>query len=802
MSRLDEWLGRLLLDGWAERDRLRNSPLAPVGPIGYRTGPMKLRLTPKAVSTIALVEVCLGLAAGPAVALAQPTEPATAPASVGTADTPATPAPHTLAAPLEVAPASAAAPEPEVIEDESYQVVVTGTLTEKRIEDAPVRTQVVTSKQMETRQARNLADGLRYTSGLRVEDNCTNCGFTEIRINGLEGKYTQVLIDGMQTYSTLAGVYGLEQIPAEMIDRIEVVKGGGSALYGSSAIAGVVNVITKKPKQSFATALVSSDLVAMKLPALRATANGAIVSDNRKMGLHLFGTVFRREPGDFNGDNYSDIVRLQQFTTGAQGFIEVAPKAELQLKFHGFFENRRGGEMEPERDGLNAIDLPPHDTELTEQIQSQRLHGELRWKHAPAEWVDYTLGYVIAYTERNSYYGGGGQSSNVDPPDPATLTPAAYAEWYSRWQQRKAALGAYGVTKNPLHVADAHANFYIHAAGEQIVTVGIQGQFDGVDDRYVGYARKIVNEFSIVGAYAQHDWLFTSWGESILGVRVDKHSAVDSPVVSPRLALMFKPGAGFRLRTAATTGFRAPQAFDEDLHIALVGGTGRFITNQGQLKVERSYSVTQQVEYQADLPGGWVLRTGLTGYATWLTNAFVLETADDPSTPETEVIRTNRGTTRVAGGEWNLDVRLHDLWLLSVGFNVEDARNQDPDPDFGLYRLPRTPVAYGYAEMLGQYEGFEWQVGLNLTGPMLTPRYGPDGQPEVVNRSPWFPDTSVMLAYRVKFAREAYVRPFISVRNVFSAFQTDLPVGPLRDSGYIYGPLAPRSLLAGVSAGF
>jgi outer membrane receptor for ferrienterochelin and colicins len=209
------------------------------------------------------------------------------------------------------------------------------------------------------------------------------------------------------------------------------------------------------------------------------------------------------------------------------------------------------------------------------------------------------------------------------------------------------------------------------------------------------------------------------------------------------------------------------------------------------------------VEATDDRPRGLRPREAVFGAVVLLGfSAVVLETADDPSTPETEVIRTNRGTTRVVGGEWNFDVRLHELWQLSIGFNVEDARNQDPDPDFGLYRLPRTPIAYGYAEMLGKYEGFEWQIGLNLTGPMLTPRYGPDGQPEVVNRSPWFPDTSVMLAYRVKFARQAYVRPFINLRNVFSAFQTDLPVGPLRDSGYIYGPLAPRSLLAGVSAGF
>jgi len=82
--------------------------------------------------------------------------------------------------------------------------------------------------------------------GVRVENNCQNCNFNQVRINGMEGKYSQILIDGLPIVSALAGVYVLEQIPANMIERLEVVKGGGSPLYGSNAVAGVVNVITKK----------------------------------------------------------------------------------------------------------------------------------------------------------------------------------------------------------------------------------------------------------------------------------------------------------------------------------------------------------------------------------------------------------------------------------------------------------------------------------------------------------------------------------------------------------------------------
>src|SRR6478735_2115052 len=96
-----------------------------------------------------------------------------------------------------------------------------------RLRDAPVRTEVVSRDFVEHVGARTLADAVEYTTGVRVENNCQNCNFSQVRLLGLEGPYTQILMDGQPTLSSLAQVYGLEQIPARLIDRIEVTKGGG-----------------------------------------------------------------------------------------------------------------------------------------------------------------------------------------------------------------------------------------------------------------------------------------------------------------------------------------------------------------------------------------------------------------------------------------------------------------------------------------------------------------------------------------------------------------------------------------------
>ena len=100
--------------------------------------------------------------------------------------------------------------------EDQETMVITGTRTERVADDAPIRTQVIGRDLIEQRQARNLAESLSYTAGVRVEANCQNCGFTQLRLNGLDGAYTQVLIDGLPSFSGLAGVYGLEQLPADL----------------------------------------------------------------------------------------------------------------------------------------------------------------------------------------------------------------------------------------------------------------------------------------------------------------------------------------------------------------------------------------------------------------------------------------------------------------------------------------------------------------------------------------------------------------------------------------------------------
>lgn len=136
------------------------------------------------------------------------------------------------------------------MEEESFmtdEVVVSANRNEVNRREAPVVVNVMSAKLFEAVNSTDLAKSLNFQSGLRVENNCQNCGFPQVRINGLEGPYSQILINSRPIISALSGVYGLEQIPVNMIERVEVVRGGGSALFGANAVGGTINIITKDP---------------------------------------------------------------------------------------------------------------------------------------------------------------------------------------------------------------------------------------------------------------------------------------------------------------------------------------------------------------------------------------------------------------------------------------------------------------------------------------------------------------------------------------------------------------------------
>ena len=425
-------------------------------------------------------------------------------------------------------------------------------VTKRRL--APTLVNVVDMKMFENTNSPTLSQGLNFQPGVRVETNCQNCGFQQVRINGLDGPYTQILIDSRPIFSALSGVYGLEQIPANMIERVEVMRGGGSALFGSSAIAGTINIITKEP-------LRNSGQLAHTLTSIGGSSsfdnntslNASLVTDNHRAGLYVFGQNRHRDAYDHDGDGYSEMPKLKNQTVGFRSFLKTSTYSKLTFEYHHLQEFRRGG---------NLLNRPPHEADIAEQIQHSINGGGLKFDYfAPNEKHRLTVYTSAQHTDRDSYYGS------------------------------KKDQNAYGKTTDLTFIGGSQ---YVYSFGKCLfmpadLTAGLEYNRDNLKDDMWGYNRYTKQTVNIGSAFLQNEWKNEKWS-ILLGGRLDKHNLIDHVIFSPRANLRFNPSEDINLRLSYSSGFRAPQAFDEDLHIENVGGTVSMIERAKNLKEEKSQS--------------------------------------------------------------------------------------------------------------------------------------------------------------------------------------------------------------------
>jgi outer membrane receptor for ferrienterochelin and colicins len=628
---------------------------------------------------------------------------------------------------------------------ELESLVVTGTRTEKLLAEVPIRTELITRRDMTAFGARSLAEAVEFTPGLRVLNSCQNCNFTELSILGLQGKYTQVLFDNQPLFSGLAMVYGLEHIPSRLIERVEIVKGGGSAVYGPGAVAGVVNVIPRVPLTSGASASIQHESVDGS-PGWTAGFTADVVSRDGRTAATFFGQGDRLEPYDRDGDGFTEIARRASNAMGVRILRETARDGRLTVDFSRLYEDRRGGDQ---------LDKPPHKAEIAEWVRSWRNALSVGWRQPWSRSFDTRLTLGYAHTERSSYYGGGGD------PD------------------------ACGETWNPVWLGDLQAN---HHLGNRTLTWGLQWTHEDLNDRFPGYDLLIDEQYTNMGLYVQDDWTLAARTELVTGLRLDKHSELSDAVLSPRLALRHGLNRDISLRAAFSQGFLAPQIFDEDLHVGIVGGEALLTSNDPDLKEERSTSYSMSLEAAPPMAGGFG-RFELNAFRTDLRDAFVLEFIDDDD-PEAapRLVRTNGGNAHVLGLEANLG------WIgrrfeAQVGWVLQRGEYDEPQEDFEEKSFFRLPESYGVMRAYWRDpRTVDLFLGLRYLGPEKVPHYGEDR----LKTTESFLVFDLSLSRRLVLGDDS-VAMTAGVRNLTDAYQKDLDQGQERDSEYIYGPRYPRT---------
>ena len=655
-----------------------------------------------------------------------------------------------------------------VLEEDLVQiegVIVSATRSETTRKMSPTLVNVVGMDTYDRTSCTTVAQGLAFQPGVRVENNCQNCGFQQVRINGLDGQYTQILIDSRPIFSSLAGVYGIEQLPANMVDRVEVMRGGGSALFGSSAIAGTINIITKEPvRNSSSISHTVTSIGGSSAMHNTTDINASIVSEDNKMGLAVFGQNTSKDGWDANGDGFTELSKISGQTLGFRGYVKTSLYSKITAEYHHLNEFRRGGDN---------LDLPPHEVMIAEQTKHGINTGGLKFDWFSKDQKHRLNAFAsMQHIGRESYYGAG-----MDP-------------------------NAYGKTTDLTWVGGAQ---YVYKMDKCLFlpsdfTAGLEYNEDYLKDNMWGYDRKTEQTVRIASLYAQNEWKNAVWG-ILVGGRLDKHNLIKGVIFSPRANLRYNPTENINLRASYSYGFRAPQAFDEDLHIDNVGGTVSMIRLADDLKVEKSQSVSVSADMYRSW-GNWQGNVLVEGFYTDLDDVFALKEIGF----ENGILikeRHNESGARVFGGNLEGKIAWKDVFQMQLGVTAQNSRYKEArswsDDVEATRKMFRTPDLHGYlTASYNPVKPLTLALTGTYTGSMLIEHHAGMIENNETVETPDFFDMGFKVSYDFRVYRSFSIQLNAGMQNLLNSFQKDFDSGADRDSGYIYGPTLPRTLFFGV----
>lgn len=654
------------------------------------------------------------------------------------------------------------------------EVVVTGTRTPRKKLENPVIVHIIDAKTLQNTQACNLSEGLKFQVGLRVETDCQTCNYTQLRMNGLQGSYSQILINGRPTFNALMSLYGLEQIPVNLIDRIEIVKGSGSSLYGSSAIGGTVNVITKLAKKN--TFELGSSLQVIDGSTLDWNNSGNVswVDDSKNFGITFYLNHRNRDFYDYNKDSFSELPKIKSYALGFNSFFKFNENQKLEISGNLLNEYRFGGQM---------IDPPAFKALQAEERQHNigMIGTDYQWNFKNNKG---SLIFFGAYqnTKRNHFTGVFPDSNQANyifnPP--------------------------YGNSSMYTIQLGGQINYSIALLRKNnIFSFGIEYNNENVNEQISAYHFFVNQKIHNFGAFLQSDWEILPKINLLTGIRLDKHNFLSNPILSPRMAMVYKYNSNTQFRLGMGRGFRAPQAYDTDLHIAFAGGGVSRIQLNNQLSQEKSNSYSFSVNYDCPLKK-MIFGGTIDGFLTELNDVFIYENKGPDSFGE--IFEKKNGLSAIVrGASIELRANYNKIAQIELGMTLQESYYKSPVlisnslPSFNSFL--RTPNSYGFMNF-SYNPTKKWMFNLNAvyTGSMYVLHLANDlKQNDELKKTSSFFDISSKISYKIPFVISSIkLELFAGIKNIFNSYQNDFDTGKNRDSNYIYGPSLPRAIYIGL----
>ncbi|REE02082.1 TonB-dependent receptor [Marinoscillum furvescens] len=640
------------------------------------------------------------------------------------------------------------------------EVVVTGTMNPTFVSQSPVKIDVVTSTHLNTylpTAASSLVEGISLVNGIQEVTACGVCFTNSISINGLPGPYTAVLMDGSPIYGNLASVYGLNGIPSMIIDRFEVIKGPSSTLYGSEAVAGVINIITKDPSRQ---PLFSIDL--MGTSHMESFGNLAFAP---KIGKHsgFIGANFAyiNDFDDRNADGFSDNVNMDRISLFSKWNIHRKSGKQFTFSAKYYYEDRRNGVQE----FLN-------DRNYRQLRGSSSVYGESIYTNRFEAFGTYELPYIAnlkldfsaSTHSQDSYYG---------------------ADYYQ-------------ASQNIVFTNLVWNNTF----GNHQVISGLTNRLQTYDDNTVATTEGADRQY-IPGVFAQDEWALTDRFSLLGGIRLD-HYRDHGPILAPRLNAKLKADKWTTLRANFGTGFRIVNLFTED---------HAFVTGQREVVIAEKLNPEESFNYSMNINHVYTLWNGqgmvdIDAYYTYFSNKIT----PNYDQPEQITYENSDGHATSKGIGINIQHQLNIPLSANLGMNFQDVSETENGRKRAIEFSPRWSGVF-----TANYNHRPWKTTVaytaRLTGPMALPEVydlNEQGEPQP-NPRPTLSEAFSIHNLQVQKELNNGFSVYGGIQNIFDYIQPWSPLVGFNDPGanpgfsdnfdtaYAYSPIHGREFYLGIT---
>lgn len=584
------------------------------------------------------------------------------------------------------------------------KVVVSGTLKAISKSESPVPVEVYSKEFFDKNPAPSVFETMANINGIRPQLNCNVCNTGDIHINGLEGPYTMIMIDGMPIVSGLSTVYGLMGIPKSLIERVEVVKGPASTLYGSEAVGGIINVITKSPKKS---PQFSFDVFGSSWGEVNSDVGVKLKAGNRAHSLMGINYYNYSNKIDNNDDGITDLTLQDRISIFNKWSFDRKKNRVFTMAGRYMYEDRWGGELDwtPEFRGGDSI--------YGESIYTSR-------------WEVFGV-YELPMTEKvNFSFSANGHDQN-----------SVYGDtWY---------------------IANQSVLFgqltWFKQVKKHDFTTGLAYRYTYYDDNSI--ATVDPDQIHLPGVFIQDQISLSKLSTILLGGRYDYNSNHGN-VFSPRANYKWRSkNKKNTLRISTGNGFRVVNLFTEE-HAAFTGT--RDLIVEEELKPETSWNGNVNYVKKFLFKNDAFLSLDITGFYTYFTNQILPDYDSDPNS----IIYDNLDGFSVSQGvSVNTDFSLPNGLNILAGTTVMDVSFTEEDVTQRQMLSERFTATWGVSYKLKK-QNLKFDYTGNLYGPMLLPLLG-DNDPRNL-KSPYWSIQNIQVTKTFKKSLEAY----LAIKNLLN----------------------------------